>query len=84
MVLAIFAVLAVIGQVLNVFLCLALDQIFSPIVGGTAFVFLYMLVFVAAWFLSVRIVEPREGQARGGHAVERQHIRQPNLQTSAR
>jgi len=84
MVLAIFAVLAVIGQVLNVFLCLALDQIFSPIVGGTAFVFLYMLVFVAAWLLSVRIAERRDGQAREGQAVERQHIRQPNLQTSAR
>jgi hypothetical protein len=84
MVLAIFAVLAVIGQVLNVFLCLALDQIFSPIVGGTAFVFLYMLVFVAAWLLSVRIAERRDGPAREGQAVERQHIRQPNLQTSAR
>ena len=34
MVLAIFAVLAVIGQVLNVLLCLALDQIVSPIFGG--------------------------------------------------
>jgi hypothetical protein len=84
MILVVFAILAIIGQVLNVFLCLALDQIFSPIVGGTAFVFLYMLVFVAAWLLSVRIVERQEGQAREGQAAERQHIRQPTLQTSAR
>ena len=84
MVLAIFAVLTVIGQVLNVFLCLALDRIVSPIFGGTAFVFLYMLVFVVAWLLAVRIVERREGPAREGQAADRQHIRQPNLQSSAR
>jgi Fe2+ transport system protein B len=84
MILVVFAILAVTGQVLNVFLCLALDQIFSPIVGGTAFVFLYMLVFVVAWLLSVWIVERRQGRPQEGQAVERQHIRQPNLQTSAR
>lgn len=79
MVLVVFAILAIIGQVLNVLLCLALDQIFSPAVGGTAFVFLYMLVFAAAWLLSVRIAERREGQA-----AEQQQARQPRLQTSAR
>lgn len=79
MVLVVFAVLAVIGQVLNVLLCLALDQIFSPIAGGTAFVFLYMLVFAAAWLLAVRIVERREGKT-----AERPQVRQPQLQTSAR
>ncbi len=79
MVLVVFAVLAAIGQVLNVLLCLALDQIFSPIVGGTAFVFLYMLVFAAAWLLSVRIVERREGKT-----AERPQVHQPRLQTSAR
>ena len=57
MVLVVFAVLAIIGQVLNVFLCLALDRIFSPAVGGTAFVLGYMLVFAGAWLLSVQIVE---------------------------
>ena len=80
MVLVVFAVLAIIGQVLNVLLCLALDQIFSPIVGGTAFVFLYMLVFVAAWLLSVRITERWTGQ----QPTEREKAHPARLQTSAR
>jgi hypothetical protein len=79
MVLVVFAVLAIVGQVLNVFLCLALDQIFSPLIGGLAFVGLYLLVFAGAWLLSVRIAERWERQAE-----ERQRIRQPDLQTSAR
>lgn len=62
MVLVVFAVLAIVGQVLNVILCLALDQIFSPVVGGTAFVAFYMLVFVAAWIVAVWITERWEGQ----------------------
>jgi hypothetical protein len=65
MVLVVFAILAVIGQVLNVFLCLALDWIFSPVIGGTAFVLGYMLVFAAAWLLSVRIAERWLGQTAG-------------------
>jgi hypothetical protein len=79
MVLVVFAILAAIGQVLNVFLCLALDQIFSPAVGGTAFVLFYMLVFAAAWILSVWIVERWLGQAAGEQRPQRQV-----LQTSAR
>jgi hypothetical protein len=77
MVLVVFAITALIGQALNVLLCLALDQIFSPIVGGTAFVFLYILVFAGAWIVSVRIVERWEGRT-----AERQQA--PPLQTSAR
>jgi hypothetical protein len=34
MILAVFVVLAVIGQALNVALCLALDNIFSPAIGA--------------------------------------------------
>jgi hypothetical protein len=87
MVLVVFAVLAIIGQVLNVFLCLALDQIFSPAVGGTAFVLGYMLVFAGAWLLSVFIVERWLGQAAGEQRPQ-QHVeqrpRQNVLQTSAR
>jgi uncharacterized membrane protein len=78
MVLAVFAVLAIIGQVLNVFLCLA-HQIFSPMVGGLAFVFLYMLVFAAAWLIAVRIAARWERQA-----AERQPAHPATLQTSAR
>ena len=79
MVLVVFAILAVIGQVLNVFLCLALDRIFSPAVGGTAFVLGYMLVFAAAWLLSVRIAERWLAQTAGEQRPHR-----PVLQTDAR
>ena len=57
MVLIVFAILAVIGQAINVFVCLALDNIFSPTVGALTFVVMYMLVFAAAWQLAVRIAE---------------------------
>jgi hypothetical protein len=53
MALAAFAAFAVIGQILNVLLCLLLDEIFSPTVGALAFVVLYMLVFVAAYKLAL-------------------------------
>ena len=79
MVLIVFAVLAIIGQVLNVFFCLALDQIFSPIVGGTAFVGLYMLVFVAAWLSAVWIAERWERKA-----AQHEQVHPQRLQTSAR
>jgi protein-S-isoprenylcysteine O-methyltransferase Ste14 len=81
MVLVVFAILAVIGQVLNVFVCLALDRIFSPAVGGTVFVLGYMLVFAAAWLLSVWIAERWLGQRQT--AGEQRPQRQV-LQTSAR
>ena len=61
MVLIVFVIFAAIGQVLNVLLCLALDEIFSPMVGGLAFVALYMLVFVGAWLLTLRVLD-REGR----------------------
>jgi hypothetical protein len=79
MVLVVFAVLAIVGQVLNIFMCLALDRIFSPMVGGTAFVLGYMLVFAAAWLLSVRITERWLGQTAG-----EQHPHRHTLQSSAR
>lgn len=48
-----FVVFAIIGQALNVALCLVLDQIFSQTVGALAFVVLYMFVFVAAYRLAL-------------------------------
>jgi hypothetical protein len=63
MVLVVFAIIAIIGQVLNVAVCLALDQIFNPTVGALSFVVLYMLVFAGAWLISVRIAERRQGVA---------------------
>ena len=62
MALAAFAVFAVIGQFLNVLLCLALDQIFSPTVGALAFVALYMVVFAAAYKLALFFFDREEPQ----------------------
>lgn len=60
MVLAVFVVLAVIGQALNIALSLALDKIFSPTIGALAFVLLYMVVFAIAWIIALKIVESRQ------------------------
>ena len=62
MILAVFVVLAVIGQALNVALCLALDNIFSPTIGALSFVLLYMVVFAIAWMIALRIVEGRQSK----------------------
>lgn len=63
MVLIVFVIFAAIGQVLNVLLCLALDEIFSPMVGGLAFVVLYMFVFVGAWLLTLRVLDREDRTA---------------------
>src|SRR4051794_36758183 len=60
MILVVFVVTAVIGQVLNVALCLALDNIFSPTIGALAFVLLYMGVFAISWMIALWIVEGRQ------------------------
>ena len=60
MILPVFVVLAVIGQALNVALCLAFDKMFSPAIGALAFVLLYMGVFAIAWMIALRIVEGRQ------------------------
>jgi hypothetical protein len=65
MALIVFAVFAVIGQFLNVLFCLALDRIFSPTVGGLAFVLLYMLVFAGAWLLTLKVVDREETEPKG-------------------
>jgi len=57
MALFVFAGFAIIGQVLNVVLCLALDKMFSPAVGALTFVLLYMVVFAGAWRLTLLIVD---------------------------
>ena len=60
MILAVFVVIAAIGQALNIALCLMLDQIFSPTVGALAFVLLYMGVFAISWIIALKIVEGRQ------------------------
>lgn len=60
MVLAVFVVIAVIGQALNIALCLALDKIFSPTIGALAFVLLWMGVFAISWIIALKIVEGRQ------------------------
>ena len=59
MALILFAAFAIIGQILNVFVCLAIDRIFSPMVGALAFVILYMFVFAAAWIITLWVLERR-------------------------
>jgi len=48
-----FVVFALIGQVLNVLICLAVDRVFSPMVGALTFVGLYVVVFYVAWRLAL-------------------------------
>ena len=62
MILVVFVVIAVIGQILNVALCLVLDNIFSPTVGALSFVLLYMGVFAIAWMIALRIVDGRQSK----------------------
>ena len=62
MIIVVFGILVVVGQALNIAFCLLLDQLISPIAGATAFVGLYILVFIGAWMLSLRIVEGRQAK----------------------
>ena len=86
MILAVFVVLSVIGQALNIALCLALDKIFSPTIGAFAFVLLYMGVFAIAWMIAVRIVEGRQrkqiAQSAQPHNAE-PHGAEPRYATHA-
>jgi len=70
MALVVFAAIAIVGQILNVFLCLALDKMFSPAVGALAFVMLYMVVFAGAWLLTLGIMDRdwRHAPARLSHS----------------
>jgi hypothetical protein len=64
MILIVFAVVALVGQVLNVLFCLAVESLISSeTVGGLLFVALYLFVFAGAWKLSVYIVERMQGPA---------------------
>ena len=84
MVLVVFALLAVVGQAVNVFFCMMLDNLISPTVGVLSFVLLYLLVFAGAWLLAVRIVEGWEKKAEASRATARPISRRPPLQTSSR
>jgi hypothetical protein len=57
-----FIALAVVGQVLNVMICLGLER-FYPAAKVTVPVFfiLWVAVFWTAWKVAVRLTEPREG-----------------------
>ena len=57
MILVAFFAFAVIGQILNVLACLAIDQLVSPAVGVLAFVVLYIGVFWIAWRLALLIFD---------------------------
>jgi len=53
MIIGAFLAFTVVGQIINVLLCLAFDRIFSPTIGALAFVALYILVFVAAYQITL-------------------------------
>ena len=59
-----FRVFAIVGQIFNVMLCLAIDRIVSPTAGALTFVALYMLVFVVAWQLALLIFDREPKRAR--------------------
>jgi hypothetical protein len=69
MALVAFVIFTLIGQVLNVLLCLALDKIFSPTVGGLTFVVLYILVFGVAYKLALFFFDREEPQPANKRAV---------------
>lgn len=81
MVLVVFMALAVVGQLMNIVFCLALDHLINPTVSVLTFVPLYMAVFAGAWLLAVRIVERRESQPRAlphhGDEFARQQFNTP-------
>lgn len=85
MILAVFVAIAVIGQALNVALCLALDSIFSPTVGALTFVLLYMGVFAISWMIALRIVEGRAGKQvpRMQPRIAEQRSAEPRFATRA-
>ena len=72
MILIVFAVVALVGQVLNVLFCLAVETLISSgTVGGLLFVALYLFVFAGAWKLSVYIVERMQRHAAEPAAAPR-------------
>lgn len=62
MALVAFVIFTLVGQTLNVLFCLALDNIFSPTVGGLTFVVLYILVFGFAYKLALFFFDREEPQ----------------------
>jgi hypothetical protein len=69
MALVAFAVFVLIGQFLNVMLCLVLDKIFSQTVGALAFDVLYFLVFGAAYHLALRFFDRDEQRTAGARSI---------------
>jgi len=64
MALAGFVVFAIIGQFINIMICLAIDQLVSPMAGALTFVALYMLVFAGAWILALMVFDREPKPAR--------------------
>jgi hypothetical protein len=77
MVLLAFVGFTLMGQLLNVFLCLWLDVLFSPTVGSLTFVVLYALVFVAAYKLALFFFDREEPQAARTRSADKRLRSQP-------
>jgi hypothetical protein len=79
MALVAFLVFTLIGQILNVFLSLAIDKIYSPAVGVLTFVVLYALVFVVAYKLALFLFD-REQPQTGSKRSDDNKVRKQGAQ----
>jgi hypothetical protein len=72
MALAAFLGFTIIGQFLNVMICLMIDSFISPHVGALAFVGIYVLVFWISWKLALYLFDTdKDGAERPPSAVRR-------------
>jgi hypothetical protein len=55
--LLVFLVIAVVGQAINIAICVGIDS-FAPQFSFMAFFAMYLTVFWLAWNVSVRLTEP--------------------------
>ena len=58
-----FIAIAIVGQVVNVAICLGLERFYPSSVTIPVFFFLWVAVFWLSWRLSLRLTEPRQSQA---------------------
>ena len=67
---AVFAVLMVIGQTMNVLIAMQVERFSEPLSLGVFFVLL-MLFIVVAWKLALRLTEPRDTREQTNENVRR-------------
>ena len=58
-----FLVIAFVGQVVNVAICLGLERFYPSSVTIPVFFFVWVAVFLFSWRLALRLTEPRTSPA---------------------